>query len=310
MTRAELLDLFTPIYDEFMMMAFAEHTQQHQRVADVIQDPTRQYRYNAISGLGEWDSVDEDTAEGLDHFVIGYEGVANQVKYRKYFYVTFAVNDQMEYADLKARIVRAEALGRGGRARVERLVASQLYNGFTTAGADGQNTFSNSHPKNPEETGTTYDNLLDGPFSHDNLELAEAQISANYFDMDGIPIAADARPIIAYAPALRGQVERVVSERADKRPGDVGNRSEQEINLYAGKYETMEWPYLSAAMGGSDTAWYILYPGMKMLKLVWAAKPKFHGWIENRYHRYYFDGWMWCVAAITDWRLGFASTGL
>lgn len=310
MTRTELLDLFTPIYDEFAMMAFAEHTQQHPRVADVIMDATKDWRYNAISGLGEWEQVDEDSAEGSDHFVIGYEGTEPAVKYRKYFYVTFAVNEQMEYADLKSKIVRAEALGRGGRGRVERLVASQLTDGRSDTGADGEIIFSNSHPQNPEQTGTTYDNLLEGPFSHDNLELAESQISSNYFDMDGIPIATEGKPVIVYPPALRGQVERTMSERADKRPGDLGTRSPQEINIYAGKYETMEWIYLSAAMGGSDTAWYIIFPSMKMLKLIWQAKPRFNSWIDDLRHRYYFDGWMWCSSVITDWRVGFASSGL
>lgn len=310
MTRAELLDLFTPIYDEFTQMAFAEHTQAHPKVADVITDPTKDWKFNAISGLGTWEQVDEDSEEGLDHFVIGYEGTSTQAKYRKYFYVSFAVNDQMEYADLKAKIVRAEALGRGGRDRVERLVASKLYGGFTTAGADGVTPFNNSHPKNPEETGTTYDNLLSGPFSHDNLELAEKQISDNYFDLDGIPIVPDVKPLIVYAPALRGIVERVLAERADKRPGELGTRTPEEINIYAGKYATLEWPYLSAKMGGSDIAWYILYPSMKMLKLIWGQKPKFASWIDDLRHRYYFDGWMWCHSVITDWRLGFASTGL
>ncbi len=310
MTRQELLDLYTPIYDEFSMMAFDEHTQQHQRVFDVITDPTKDWKFNAISGLGEWGVVTEDSDEGLAHFVIGYEGSVTQVKYRNYFYVTFQANDQMEYAELKQKIVRAEALGRGGRGILERTTAAKLYNGFSDSAitADGSNTFDDDHPKNPEETGTEYSNLLSGAFSHDNLEAAEKQISDNYFDLDGIPIAPTAKPIICFAPALAGQVDRVLNERADRRPG-IDNRP-QEYNRYAGKYDTLEWIYLGAAMGGSDIAWYIIYPSMKMLKLVWSMKPQFASWIDNLHHRYYFDGWQLFVPAITDWRLGFASTGL
>ena len=307
MTRAELLDLFTPIYDEFAMFTFAEHTQQHTRIAHVVDDPTKDYKYNSMSGLGEWEEVDEDSTEGLDHFVIGYEGSAALAKYRKYFYVTFAVNQQMEYADLKKKTARAEALGRGGRGRVERKVASVLYNGFTTAGTDALYLWHNSHYKNPEETGTTYDNLLSGAFSHDNLELAEAQIAANYFDMDGLPIQPAEKPIIVHAPAINGQIERVLTDRGEnERPG-TPNRDK---NIYAGKYEHLSWIYLSAAMGGSDTAWFILYPSMKMLELVWGQKPNFASWIDNLRQRYYFDGWMWCSAFARDGRLGFASTGL
>jgi hypothetical protein len=306
MTRAELSDLFTPIYDQFAMMAFDELSMVHPKLFDVIEDPTKDYKYNAISGLGKWDTAEEDSDTGLDHFVIGYEGSVSQAKFRKYFYVSFEVNEQMEYASLKSKIVRAEALGRGGRAAVEAACSAMLYNGFATAGADGYYSFYDSHPKNPEETGTTYDNLLSGAFSHDNLEAAEKQISANYFDLDGLPIARTGKPILAYAPALAGVVGRVLSERAGERP----STTTRDINLYSGKYIPVEWDYLGAAMGGSDTAWYIIYPNMKMLKMVWGAKPQYTSWIDNLKQRYYFDGWEHFVPAITDWRFGFGSTGL
>lgn len=306
MTRAELLDLFTPIYDELAMMAFDEASMVHPQVFDVIEDPTKDFKYNSISGMGEWSEVDEDSDEGLDHFVIGYEGTSELAKYRKYFYVSFEVNEQIEYANLKAKITRAEALGRGGRAVAERKTAAVLYNGFSTACADGEYLFSNSHPKNPEETGTTYDNLLSGAFSHDNLEAAEKQISANYFDLDGLPITPTETPLLVYAPYLRGAVKRVLSDRAGEQP-DTTMRN---INIYKGTYIPIEWPWLGAALGGSNTAWYIIYPSMKMLKMIWGGKPQYKSWIENLKQRYYFDGWEWFHCVATDWRLGFASTGV
>jgi hypothetical protein len=306
MTRAQLLDLFTPIYDEFAMMAFDELSLVYPKIFDVIDDPTKDYKHNSISGLGAWDSADEDSEDGLDHFVMGYEGSDALAKYRKYFYVTFEVNEQIEYAILKSKIVRAEALGRGGRARAELLAAAVLYNGFTTACDDGQYLWDNDHPKNPEETGIVYDNLLSGAFSHDNLELAEAQIAANYFDMDGLPIARVGKPYIVYAPALAGVVGRVLAERADERPG-TPNR---DINLYSGKYIPLEWDYLGAALGGSDTAWYIIFPGMKMFKFRWGQKPQYSSWIDDLKQRYYFDGWQHCEAHDEGRLAGFASTGL
>ena len=101
--------------------------------------------------------------------------------------ISFEALDQDEYAILKKED-DVKAMGRGGRARVERNCATVLTGAFGTAGPDGQYLISNSHPKNREETGVTYDNLLDGPLSHDNLELAEKQIADNFFDMKGIPI--------------------------------------------------------------------------------------------------------------------------
>jgi len=306
MTRAEMLDLFTPIYDEFAMLKFNAPGQAHLVAFDEVDDPTMDYITNNMSGLGAWETVDEDSDTGLDHFIIGYEKTNTQQKYRKYFYVTFEVNEQMEYAALKKKIVKAEALGSGGRTALLKATAAKLYNGFSVAGPDGVYTFHNSHPKNPEETGTTYDNLLAGAFSHDNLEAAEKQISDNHFDMDGDPITLAEKPLLVYAPALAGVVGRVLNERANLRPGTGNN----DINLYANKYTPVESVYLSATMGGSDTAWYILYPGLKQLQLVWAQKPQFASWIDNLKQRYYFDGWEHFLVAISDWRFGFASSGL
>ncbi len=301
-----MLDLFTPIYDEFAMLKFNAPDEAHLVAFDEIEDPTKDYITNNMSGLGAWETADEDSDTGLDHFILGYEKTNTQQKYRKYFYVSFEVNEQMEYAALKKKIINAEALGNGGKTAVLKATATKLYQGFSVAGADGYYTFYNSHPKNPEETGTTYDNLLSGPFSHDALEAAEKQIADNHFDMDGDPITLTEKPLLLYAPALAGVVGRVLNERANDRPG-TDNR---DINLYVGKYIPVEAKYLSAKMGGSDTAWYIIYPSLKMLKLVWAQKPQFASWIDNLNQRYYFDGWEHFLVAISDWRCAFASTGL
>ena len=308
MTRAEMLDLFTSIYDEFVQVGYNSVDSKHQRVADVKIDPTKDFKTNMMSKLGVWDQVDEDSDEGLDHFINGYEGTITPLKYRKYFYTTFEATEQMEYASLKSSIATGEDLGRGGAVRLEMLVAGILINGFSTACVDGLYLFYDSHYKNPEETGTTYDNLMSGAFSHDNLEAAEQQISANFFDLDGLPMAPFAgKPIVVYPPALRGAVKRVLSERADERPGTT----QREINIYAGKYEAVEWDYLGAALGGSDTAWYIIYPMLKNLKLVKnTADIHRSQWISNINHRYYFDAWLFAEAGAADWRGLFGSTGL
>src|SRR3990167_1873427 len=309
MTRQELLDAFTPIYDEFRIMKFAEANHSYPKLFDVIDDPTKDWKFNAMSGLGAWEAVDEDTDDGLDNFEIGCEGTFSLGKYRKYFYVSFEVNEQIEYASLKSKSFKAEALGAGGRSRCERSSLAKLPGGFTTAGADAVMIFSNSHPKNTTETGILYDNLLAGPLSHDNLEAAQKQIAHNHFDMDGEPIQLDEKPYIVYAPSNNGTAMRLLSDRAND---NMPNQEKYGINIYAGKYTPLESVFISAApgMGGSDTAWYIVYPGMENLKFIWGGRPTFASWIDNKYHRYYFDGWMWFSCGIVDWRGLFGSTGL
>lgn len=306
MTRAEVAQLYTPIYDEFMLQEYGEESQVHPQIFQVIDDSTKEYKTDGLSGLGEWVDADEDTDGGVETPVQGYPKTFTQTKFWKKFYATFEAVDQDEYALLKKE-GEARSMGRGARAKVEKDTAAILYGGFAGATCpDGQHLFDVDHDKNSEETATHYDNLLTGAFSHDNLELAEKQIADHFKDPTGIPIPAITNPIIAFAPALRGAIYRVLNDRAQEQPGTTLRN----INRFAGKYTPVEWRYLSADMGGSDTAWYIIFKEMNMLKVIWSARPSFSAWIDEQLERYWFKGRMLNDCGATDWRFGFASTGL
>ena len=304
-SRASVAQLFTPIYDHFMMSTFKEETMIHTQIFDEINDSTKEYKVDDISGLGIWQSQAELTSGNFEDPVQGYPKTYTQGKKSKFFQVSFEAHDQDEYALLKKE-GEAKALGRGGRAAVETDTAATLLNMFSVAGPDGQFGFDTDHPKNPEETGITYSNLLSGAFSHDNLELAETQISANFFDMKGIPIECIEDPILVYPPALRGTIARVLDERANERPG-TANR---DINRFAGRYKPVEWRYLSAAMGGSNTAWFIIFKELGFFKIIWSQKPHFTSWVDELIDAYNFKGRMLYAQGYDNWRGGFASTGI
>ena len=304
-TKAVLDQLYTPIYDKFLLQTFKEEEQVNTRIFDSIDDKTKDFKFDGISGLGEWVDADEGSSGGYEDPVLGYPKTLTQAKRWKKLSISFEAVDQEEYA-LLGKLKDASAMGRGARMNVEKTTAAILSDGFGTSGADGVFLWHNSHPKNREETGTLYDNLLSGPLSHDNLELAETQINDNFFDPKGIPISPSERPLLVYAPALRGQVKRLLSERALEQP-DTTLRN---INRFAGMYEPIEWRYLSLALGGSDTAWFIIYPELKLLAIVWSAKPHFTSWIDHEDEFYNFKGRMLYDCGAFDWRCGFGGTGL
>ena len=308
LTRAAVAQLYTPIYDEFMLQTWEEETQIHPKIFQTIEDSSRQYLFNGLSGLGIWVNATEGSGGGYEDPVLGYAKIYTQTKIWKKFQVSYEAVDQDEYALLEKED-DAKQMGQGARARVEQDTAAILYNGFSVACPDGQFLFSTAHPKNSQETNITYSNLLAGAFSHDNLELAERQIAANYFGPKGIPIVPTKNPIICYAPALKGPVERVLDARALERPGiTVGYQ--RDINRFAGSYEPIEWRFLGAAMGGSDTAWYIIYKELDLLKIIWSAKPHFTAWVDEDNEWYKFKGRMLYDTGAADWRCAFASTGL
>lgn len=302
--RDTAAQLFTPIYDEFALGTYAEHTQVHPTVFQTVMDNTKEYKVDDVSGLGIWESADEGSGGGYADPVLGYPKTYTQGKLWKKFQVSFEAFDHDEYALLKKE-KEAKEMGRGGRAKVELDCATTLYNGFSVAGPDGQYLWDDDHPKNREETSTTYDNLLSGAFSHDNLELAETQIAANFFSMDGLPVMPEETPLLVYPIALRGAVKRVLSERAQERPGTTL----RDINRFAGEYRAVEWIYTGAAFGGSNTAWYIIFPSLGYLKIVWTAKPHFTAWVDEDNEYFKFKGRMLYAQGADNWRAGFASTG-
>ena len=303
--RDNVAQLYTPIYDEFMLAEYKENTQKHTLIYEAIDDKTKRYIVDDLGGLGFWESADEGAGGGYEDPVLGYAKTYTQAKYWKKFQVSFEAVDQDEYALMKKE-GEAAAMGRGARGKVEKDTAGTLSNGFSTAGPDGTYAFSSVHPLNANASTTYLNNLLSGAFSHDNLEAAETQIAKNFIGSDGIPIAVSEDPILVYPPALRGVVHRVLSERALERPG-VTTR---DINRFAGKYTPVEWRYLAADMGGSDTAWFIIFPELKFLKIIWNAKPSFTSWVDEDLEFYKFKGRMLYDQGYCNWRFGFGSTGL
>jgi hypothetical protein len=305
--RASVAELYTPIYDHFMMSTFKEEDQVVNKVYDQLSDSTKEYKVNDISGLGVWESSNELQSGNYEDPVLGYSKVYTQGKFIKKFQTSFEAVDQDEYALLKKE-GDAKQMGAGARARCEIDGAQILINAFSVAGPDGQYGFDTDHPKNREETGTTYSNLLTGAFSHDNLELAETQIAANFFDPKGIPIMPIEDPILLYAPALRGAVKRVLSDRAEERPGTTN----RDINRFAGRYTPIEWRYLAAGgiFGGSNTAWYIIYKSLGFMKMIWNQKPHFTSWVDEEVDAYKFKGRMLYSIGYDNWRAFFGSTGL
>lgn len=303
--RSAVAALYTPIYDMFMLEDYKLDSQVWSKIYKEVNDSTKDWKYNDISALGMWQEVDEGSGQGYQDPVLGYDKTLTQVKKIGKVQISFEAHDQDEYALLKKE-AEVRAMGRGAHAKTEYDHAQILINGFSTAGADGQYLWSNSHPQNRNQTGTTYDNLLSGAFSHDNLELAETQISNNFFDSKGIPIAYSDNPILLHPPALRGDVFRVLSDRALERP----DLTVRDVNRFAGRYRPVEWTWLSSKNGGSDTAWYIIYPELGFLVSVWNSKPHFTSWIDEDNEYYIFKGRYLNIQGATNWRCGFASTGV
>src|SRR3990167_6908791 len=154
-TRTALSELLTPIYDEFMLIGFAEEAQVGPKVFTIKDDNTKEWQFDGISGTGEWELATELSSGGYEDLVLGYTKTITPLKYWKKIQVSFEASEEEEYAILKSKVTSAKQIGKGGNVKVERLMAAQIYGFFTTAGPDGQYLIDDDHPKNKEERGIT-----------------------------------------------------------------------------------------------------------------------------------------------------------
>ena len=308
--RDSVSALYTSIYDEFLLGAYADYPEGCSAAFKEENTTQKDFKVDDLSSLGMWEDQDELVGGNIEDPVVGYEKTYTIAKTTKQFQVSFEASDDDEYA-LLSKVSSAEQMGRGGRARQAYDQAQHLYLGFSVAGPDGQYTFSAAHPQNREVTGNTYSNLLSGAFSHDNLEAAEKSITDNAYDMKAIPIPITEDPVLLYPPALRGKVARVLSDRATEQP-DTTMRNINQFTTRKGMftYKPVEDVWLNAANDGSDTAWYIMLPGLGYFKFVWRQKPHFVSWIDYNIEAYNFKGRARYDVGNDNWRGGWASTGV
>src|SRR5262245_48697618 len=120
--RDNHLQLYTPIYDKFMLGTFDEYTQVSNEVFVTHEDKTKDFLVDDLSGLTTWDETNEAEATEGEDPVLGYPKTYTPLKYTKLIQCSFEAVDDDEYALLK-KDTQAQEMGTGARDRVERNAA-------------------------------------------------------------------------------------------------------------------------------------------------------------------------------------------
>jgi len=303
--RDDVTDLMTPIYDEAMLETYDMLKKVCEKLFYIQDDDSKQVDTTGVSGLGQWTATPEGTAITQEDIVQMYNESFVHTKYANAFKVTDEAMEDDEYA-LISKVETAEEMGKGAVVQQERMCADIFNLHTTTAGADEVALVDAAHPKNPNESGTTYDNELTGAssaLSHESIEDMDILIAGNLKDPKGILVPRPVRGCLLVPPALFGTARRLVSERAWERPGTP----EREINVYAGAYQVEEWRYLDA----STTAWWIVYPELKGLRYYWRRRPHFDSYYDPTQESYVFNGKMRASVGWTGegWRTVWGSVG-
>lgn len=211
-----------------------------------IEKDTSATGLSKLSQLSEGQSiVYEDPVEGFD---VTYA-------HRK-FGVGTSISQEL-YEDDQFGVMRRRATDlANAKIRTQEQIAADIFNyGFTTGGGgyapftgpDSLSLFSTVH--NREDGGATQSNSITGDLNEENLENVLVSMRQT---LDGKGQGMFVEPdTLLVPPALEKEAKILL--QSSGRVGTTNN----DINPYQGVLQLKCWNYLSAAFGGSDTAWFV-----------------------------------------------------
>lgn len=275
-----------------------------------------------MAGIGDLDL----TGEGEDYpegsIVEGYDKTFTPLKYTK----SLDISEEQWDDDPKGVLSRAETFGRMfGRAaakKADKLCAAILNGAFdATLTPDGQYLVDTDHPKSPQESGTTYSNKITTVLDANGVAVEEMyeKFYNNAFDMAGDQITVASWSLVV-PPALAVPAHKTAKAiyGTTSATNVAGTTAPTPISSgeLMGSLGVIVNPYLSAANGGSDTAWFLVAnPSSVMLgegSLLYVERQPLTIFPVERGQKnndYIMKASIRGTAGARDWRLVWGSTG-
>jgi phage major head subunit gpT-like protein len=232
--------------------------------------------------VGYMHEVGENGATPYEDLEVGYATTYVNKTFKKGTSVTKELWDDMQYPEIKRRM---QSLSKSAIATPNKTAFSVFRNAFTSTAlsyGDAKPLCSTAHPK--KKVGGTASNasgtgavLADGSLETGILNIQEQT------DHNGNLLSIGFRTIILLIPpALRKKAMVILgSELLSASPNN-------DVNVYAGKriagqdynIELVVCPWISAAAGGSDTAWFLLAKGEHRVNFFWREKVSMQSAID------------------------------
>lgn len=295
--------LLEPGFRKIFFETYDELPEQFSKIYNVATSNKAEEKDWGMGAFGDWDKRESH----LDTVVYktlspGLERTYRHDAFTQGFIVTREMYDDEQYRQME-KLPRA--LARAGRAKVEKDAMLPLINGFNGTDYpiyDGEALFSNAHPLlDSDGVGS---NLVSGALSDTTLKTA-LKLMREIPDEAGNLVQFKATRLII-PPALEDTARRLL--HSAQIPGSANNDTNE--YLRGAGLEIVVLDYLSAAAGGSDTAWFLQDGSRHELNFFWRIRPEFK-WEED------FDtfvqkyrGYMRYSMGVSDWRGLIGSTGL
>jgi phage major head subunit gpT-like protein len=296
-----LRKLFFETYDEL--------PEQYTKIFNVHNSKKAKETDWGMGAFGDWTKRADQYAT-VDYKTLspGLERTYTHEAFTQGFMITREMFDDDQYRQMEKM---PKAMARSGRAKVEKDAVKILLDGFkgdvvgeeAFAIYDGKALFSDAHPL-LDGGAKVGDNKITGALTDANLKIA-LQKMREIPDEAGNPAQFRATKLII-PPALEDTAIRLL--KSDQLTG--GNLNDTNAFLKNHGLEIVVLDYLSAASGGSDTAWYLMDGSRHELNFFWRVRPEFK-WDED------FDtfvakyrGYMRYSFGCSDWRGVLGATGV
>jgi len=269
-----------------------------------------QKNYESITTAGRLRKVAEGESVPTLSRNLGY---LTQVAYIKYGGALEVTQEMLEDRDFDGIFSESSALGRSANFSMDES-GLQLFNGgFATTVAvngydmswygDGVPTFSTVHPTKVPGASTQSNASSTGiKFSHDNLETAHVALLQQKLD-DGLPMGYTGKPMLVVPTNLVREAREETESELD--PTNANNA----INVYRGRFDVATTVFLDATNNGSDTAWFLVTPGLDKQYFETRRAPSIEMDTAVRTGTQTFVVTARWICWVGDWRMKWGSKG-
>jgi len=256
--------------------------------------------YEQVSGIGAvgidmWNQWENSGVVANASFDQGYKTTFTHREYPLEMKIQRKLMEDANWIEIKNLSAN---MGESASLKREVDAASVFNNAFSSSflGADGVALCSNSHPFNPQKTGSTQDNNHTLALTKDNVKTIRESMMA-FTDDNGNKVAVTPNAILV-PPSLED--EALVISKSLLDPVSANNA----INPQEGRFTVIVWHYLT-----DSNAWFMLDTNLMKSNLHWFNRsplnivPKVEDktlvatWIAYMRYSYGFSDWKWVAGS-------------
>lgn len=301
--RSDFGDLLEPGLRKIFFDSYNALPQKYKTVFKVFTSTKQQETDSGVSGFGQFDEQGEGGVLQYEDPIQLYDVSYVHKKFSKGFKVTEELYDDDQYNTINRM---PNKLGVSANRTVETKAAAILNSAFVTTtaiGGDGKALCADNHPR--ADGGANQNNETTAVLSESAINTAKLTMRKTLDDKGQLVLIQPNRLIIP--PALEDTAKILIKSMGRPYDGSVIYRND--VNTNKDDFEIVVWDYLSAAAGGSDTAWFMVDSMQHELNFFWRKALTFEQDKSFSTDEALYKGKMRFSCGYSNWRGVYGSTG-